>query len=1227
MRTSKLVLIPLIGLLLLVVLAVAALFLVDPGVFRGQLEARAAAAFGRRVQFNGPIRLERSLRPRIVIEDITIGNPDWAIGDHFAEAEKIGVQVSLLPLLRGDLRILEVSFTGVDLFIEEGPDGANNYTFGDRGDSDAPGVLPPVEQLLVRDIVINYRTADASISSYKIAEARLWNIPGQPERIEGKGFAKGMPFTILLSADTAAELSGPQNPWSAKLDLKGPDMSLTLAGRMSQAFKWDRGDYRITIIGKQADSLETLFGVQFPTTGPFEISWALNVAEKSYRLTDLVMRVRGPSGTPEIQVSNGEASGGQDVPLHLALQGQYGDAPFSFTFASAHPFEDTSQTTPWPIEAQMSIADTKLNIQGTVIPATAAEHFELDAQLQGETLQSLARLLDTELPKTGPYQFSFHTQFAEGNCTITDLKGTFKGFEQWKTIRIVRGKASALESGSVRASIDAKLDNIPLSLSLQVGPGASGNAGRRTWPVKLAASASGATLKGDGSVVTTENRKVLQIATRIKGNRFESLGPLIGVSLPALGKFNMSADVSSDGDVHAAKNLKIQMGTNRLTGNLRWEDKTPRPFLTGKLSSDRLTPGELLDTASKPSSKTGEAGLLDRPIKLDGLKEVDAKLDLIVKRITDSPIPVANVRTSVTLANGELSAAFRANVAGAPMDGQIQLSQRKKTPGVSLKTTIGRIDVGQTLKQLEIPDIIVGTADAIYLEGSSSGKSLRALGEHAAFTVQIKPANLSYTAKIIDQTVDVMVENAEFVARKDRSLTGSFTGTLRGVPFNATISSVSLVEMQIANVPLPVRVVLQTADVQFKAEGTIARPFENNEFELKYQLTGKEIKGLDPLIDFAVPLRGAFRAQGRITASGNRFTYEENLRVGNSDLKANITVLRKPTRPKITGSIFANQIHLDDMELFNVDKDAAPTTDKSRVIPDYTLPIDTLLAADLDLDIKAERIRTQLGDLGEFVSKVSLNDGRFKYSLSVAGSAGGSLSSEFDLNATADPPLTKMQLNAKDLNLGFFLRKVGVTDLVEGKFDLLVDLSGSGATRYSFLGNATGRITIIGGPGRISGRRIDLWAADLIPTMLSPRWQREDVTETNCFVAHIELKEGQAEIEDLLLDTQRITIAGSGILDLKTEALNVIIAPRPKRASLVSLANPVRIEGTLSEPEVSVTRLPRGRRLAGTGVSLFAGLINPAFLIFALSDSGTGEANPCDVAVERAYDAVEVDSQ
>ena len=105
MRKSRIIFIALIVLLLSIVLAIAALFFVDPAIFRGQLQARATVVLGRQVQFDGPIRLERSLRPRIIIEDITIGNPDWAIGAHFAEAEEFGVQVALLPLLVGDLRV------------------------------------------------------------------------------------------------------------------------------------------------------------------------------------------------------------------------------------------------------------------------------------------------------------------------------------------------------------------------------------------------------------------------------------------------------------------------------------------------------------------------------------------------------------------------------------------------------------------------------------------------------------------------------------------------------------------------------------------------------------------------------------------------------------------------------------------------------------------------------------------------------------------------------------------------------------------------------------------------------------------------------------------------------------------------------------------------------------------------------------------------------------------
>ena len=124
MRIGKIVVFVLIGLVLLAVAAVVALIFVDHSVYRNQLETRASAAFDREFKITGPIHLERSLRPRIIVEDISIGNPAWATGTHFATAEKVGVQVALFPLLRGNLKILDVAFSGVNLLIEEGPGGA-----------------------------------------------------------------------------------------------------------------------------------------------------------------------------------------------------------------------------------------------------------------------------------------------------------------------------------------------------------------------------------------------------------------------------------------------------------------------------------------------------------------------------------------------------------------------------------------------------------------------------------------------------------------------------------------------------------------------------------------------------------------------------------------------------------------------------------------------------------------------------------------------------------------------------------------------------------------------------------------------------------------------------------------------------------------------------------------------------------------------------------------------
>jgi uncharacterized protein involved in outer membrane biogenesis len=211
----------------------------------------------------------------------------------------------------------------------------------------------------------------------------------------------------------------------------------------------------------------------------------------------------------------------------------------------------------------------------------------------------------------------------------------------------------------------------------------------------------------------------------------------------------------------------------------------------------------------------------------------------------------------------------------------------------------------------------------------------------------------------------------------------------------------------------------------------------------------------------------------------------------------------------------------------------------------------------------------------------------------------------------------KLQLSARDLNYGVLLQQAGLAETTEGTLNITLDLRGEGSTRYEILGSANGELIILGEQGRFGSRRLDLWGSDLVTTMLSPEWHREDITELNCVYVGIEIEDGLATSDQLLVDTHRITIGATGSLDLKSEELNLVFAPRPKRTSLVSLTSPVHVTGTLSQPAVATAVLPR-RRVAAAGGGVLAGLLNPASLLFTFSQMGSRNRNPCEATIEAA---------
>ena len=133
----------------------------DLEAYRDQVAAAVAEATGRPVAVEGELSLGLSLRPKLVAEGVTLGNPPGFSRPDMLKIGRLEAEARLWPLLQGTVEIDRLVLEGVDLLLERGPDGRGNWSFaGDEAPSHGPP--PRIGELIVRDAAIGWRTGDGA---------------------------------------------------------------------------------------------------------------------------------------------------------------------------------------------------------------------------------------------------------------------------------------------------------------------------------------------------------------------------------------------------------------------------------------------------------------------------------------------------------------------------------------------------------------------------------------------------------------------------------------------------------------------------------------------------------------------------------------------------------------------------------------------------------------------------------------------------------------------------------------------------------------------------------------------------------------------------------------------------------------------------------------------------------------------------------------------------------
>ena len=1165
---------------------VSMLFFIDVNLYRDTIEQHVSAAFGREVVLAGPMRLDPSLTPRFVVNGLRISNPDWASRPFLATADKFDIRVSLLPLLRGNLQIVSLEFHGVDLLLEKTTDGINNFTFDT---SDDPANLPAIDHMSLHDVAVAYSAADGQVKRLEIAHITASKVPGQAVELAVNTTVNTVPVTLSLSAKPLDKRLL-QAPWHLTLLGEAGGTTLQLEGSIADLTDWNQGEYRLDLEGRRMDELGSLSGYMLPEPGPFKLSANINYSlgehvsvtdlDGSIGSSDLRGNLHWDFGAPRSAIkarlhsqrlNTGELGTGGTLtdnatPDNIPLPGDI-DLDIEIQVQQLNGQDNPAQDILLTARAdhqQLELAVVTAKVNETHITASAILPWgdNLTApELESTRLKTLlqdARFYIRAQPPDTAYGYS------------TNLMG------HPLDLMLSTVEATARPDAPLTIRAEFTLNNEPVTANLK-GETLASLLERPDGPwqtLTLEIVGEDLQLEANGSISSPFELEGIDVSYVLRGTD-------AGTLLPLQGAWSLTGQYTDKPDHNVFDKLRFKVGNTDIGGHIAVYPGEKRNRLLVDLNARRI------DLADLPTDRTGGTPVtsgLDEPFGIGTFSNHDLDVRLRIQHLQGLDNPVQDIRVGA-LGNAQvlILEPLEGVLDGIPVRGRIQLPWGER---------------------LEVHN--------------DSGISIVNLVQLADLTLSAQPpeGKLKHRTNLMGHPFELELTSLDASARPGKALQIKAKALLDNTPIEARLQAKPLVTFlrQPAGPWEDLELEVQVDDIRLEATGSVTRPFKAEGLDIRYAVRGAEINTLLPIFNLILPLEGAYSLTGHFADKRNRLIFDDlKIESGSNDISGDLTVFQLNPRPKVVANLTSEQIYLSS--LLPVSENDTANETETLVIPDYDLPIERMQEFDGELTFRGKRLRTTAGDLGNISFKATLQDGIFRMDpFEVRGWAGAFIESDGTIDASQEPPLVNWNWIARELNYGVLLEQAGFAETVEGLIDVTLRLSGKGRTRREFLSNADGELLIVGKEGVFGSRRLDLWGSPLVSTMLSRDWRSDDVTALNCMVARINIEDGMASSDEFIVDTRRVTIAATGVVDLSNEVLDLVIAPRPKRSTLVSLANPVHVTGTIASPKVAVTTLPRNRTTAA-GTGMLAGLINPGYLIFTFSQRGSGQANACEVAI------------
>ena len=285
---AQIVLRILLGLIALVFLAWAILYITKGRFLKHRFERMVGKSIGRDVRVAGDFQL--FLNPidiKFLAEGLTISNPAWASKDHLFAARLINTSIPLFPLLFGTRRADWLQLVGGDVDLEwDAAHRTNTWTFGKS--SGKPFEMPVIRRAAIDGTTLRYidpkmqLKTDIRFATFRAADNRFQN----EIRFTGDGAMRGNPFVLRGSLNSPNEtLAGWRNRLVLNARSGGTHMDVT--GTLPGATELNGSDLRIAVRGPNMADLFAFIGVAVPDSRAWRMTSALTKQGPEWRFTGM----------------------------------------------------------------------------------------------------------------------------------------------------------------------------------------------------------------------------------------------------------------------------------------------------------------------------------------------------------------------------------------------------------------------------------------------------------------------------------------------------------------------------------------------------------------------------------------------------------------------------------------------------------------------------------------------------------------------------------------------------------------------------------------------------------------------------------------------------------------------------------------------------------------------------------------------------------------------------